>query len=254
LSRLLKQLPQLREFSYGPKGAFDAEAPFDVEQQLVEVLPQLQNLQWLQLERVGLWESPSSCASLTASRQLTALVLIECGLPAGAVQHMFGAGQQLQQLQVLEVAPPLDMYEVDYVQGTLEHNASLLQPDSLQLGPGDLKKLASCCPRLCSLRVIWCDLPGPAEGEAASEAVPLLQLTALTALRVAGQYWNDPVVEKALANMTGEVNSSLFAAATCCCLADRRTFSHIARRGCFGCSVYSCDASYFCAMFVQMTA
>jgi hypothetical protein len=61
---------------------------------------------------------------------------------------------------------------------------------------------------LRELELIWCDLPGPARGEAAGEAAPLLQLTALTALQLAGQYWNDVVVESVLANMTGAVNTT----------------------------------------------
>jgi hypothetical protein len=181
----------------------------NLEQQLVEVLPQLQQLQ---LERWMHWPSPSSCASLTASSQLTALVLKECRLAAGAVQDMFAAGQQLQQLQRLEVVAS-ETYQVDFMfdpdlQNTLKFYAELLQPDSFNLGPGDLAKLTSCCPRLRDLRLIWCDLPEPARGEAAGAAAPLLQLTALTALWVAGQYWNDVVVERVLAKMTGEVNSS----------------------------------------------
>jgi hypothetical protein len=212
---LLKQMPQLRVFSYFP--GYDREAHHDEGsdrvQQLVQVLPQRQNLQQLQLERLVEWPSPSSCASLTASTQLTALVLMECSLPAGAVQHMFAAGQQLQQLQRLEVVASEDnQAEVDHCQlgdldFALEQNTGLLQRDSLNIGFGDLAKLASCCPRLRDLRLIWCDMPGPARG-AVSEAAPLLRLTALTALQVAGQYWNNVVVERVLAKMTGEVNSS----------------------------------------------
>jgi hypothetical protein len=191
-------------------------SPVDLEQQLVEVLPQLQNLQHLQLEYLGYrgqWPSPSSCASLTASSQLTALVLVECRLPAGAAQHMFAAGQQLQQLQRLEVLASkgtqvlADHMAFPNLQNNLD-NASLLQPRSLNLGAGDLAMLASCCPRLHDLKTIWCDLPGPARGDAAGEAAPLLQSTALTALQVAGQYWNDAVVERVLAHMTGELISS----------------------------------------------
>jgi hypothetical protein len=214
---LLQQMPQLRVFSYTPLEVLEADhqwPPVDREQQLVEALPQLQHLQHLQLEYLVHWPSPSSCASLTASSQLTALVLRECRLPAGAVQHMFAAGQQLQQLQQLEVVASTDAQcDVDIefnsdLQITIEHNARLLQPDSLNLGPGDLAKLASCCPGLRNLRLIWCDLPGPARGEAALEAAPLLQLTGLTALEVAGRYWNDQAAEKVLAHMTGVLHRS----------------------------------------------
>jgi hypothetical protein len=215
----LKQMPRLRILGYGCFNAHQGN-DFGLEkQQLVEVLPQLQNLQQLQLESLLRWPSPSICASLTAHSQLTALVLMECSLPVGAVQHMFASGQQLQQLQRLEVVTSgYWQAEVDHLysplrhplelQTCLEYNASLLQADSLNVGPKDLAKLASCCPRFCELKMIWCDLPGPARGEAAGEAAPLLQLTALTALQVAGQYWNDAVVESVLAHMTGEVDSS----------------------------------------------
>jgi hypothetical protein len=217
---LLKHMPRLRVFSYTPIEGLDAVyhgAPSaGLEQQLVQVLPQLQHLQQLQLICLVHWPSPSSYASLAASSQLKALVLEQCRLPAGAVQHMLAAGQKLQQLQRFEVvASEGNQAEVDHMidpdlQTNLEYNTSLLQQDSLNLGPGDLAKLASCCPRLSDLKTIWCDLPGPAMGDAAGGAAPLLQLTALTALQVAGQYWNDAVVEGVLANMTGEVYSSRF--------------------------------------------
>jgi hypothetical protein len=229
---LLKQMPQLRMFSFRALEALEVvyeEPPPTFEQQLVEVLPQLPQLQHLRLQYSSHWPSPSRCASLTASSQLTALILLDCSLPAGAVQHMFAAGQRLQQLQWIDVMAPQaaslegNQAEVNHqfdpdLQITLDYNASLLQPDSLNLGPGDLAQLASCCPRLHGLQTIWCDLPGPARGEAAGEAAPLLQLTALTALEVAGQYWNDAVVESVLAKMTGEVNTaaSLDSTSTCC--------------------------------------
>jgi hypothetical protein len=239
---LLKQMPQLRVFSYTPTEGLDAlfdEGPqANLEQQLVQVLPQLQSLQQLQLEYLAHWPSPSNCASLTASSKLTALLLMECRLPAGAVQHMFAAGQQLQQLQRLEVIASegtqenVDHWACNDLQTSLEHNVSVLQPGSLKLGPGDLAKLVSCCPRFCELKTIWCDLPGPARGEAAGEAAPLLQLTALTALQVAGRYWNDAVVESVLANMTGEVNSSWCWLQVCClqlhlAVAGGRMFSYV---------------------------
>jgi hypothetical protein len=221
---LLLLMPQLHVFSYTPVEVFEADhewPPVDREQQLVEVLPQLQHLQDLQLEYLVHWPSPSSCASLTASSQMTALVLTECRLPAGAAQHMFAAGQQLQQLQHLEVIAAMDTRENERhqynpdLQITIEHNSALLRPDSLKLGPGDLSKLASCCPRLRDLSLIWCDVPGPGRGEAALEAAPLLQLTALTSLEVAGQYWNDQAAEKVLKHMTGVLYSSHIHVVSC---------------------------------------
>jgi hypothetical protein len=64
--------------------------------------------------------------------------------------------------------------------------------------------------------MIWCDLPGPGSGEDVLEAAPLLQLTALSALQVAGRYWNDQAAEKVLAHMTGEVNSNHSLTSLCC--------------------------------------
>jgi hypothetical protein len=205
---LLKQMTQLRVFSYAPSEARNAlyYGPVLLEHQLVEVLPQLQNLQHLQLDRLVRWPSPTSCASLAASSQLTALILIECRLPAGAVQHLFAAGQQLQQVQQIKVVAADDYQEdINHKRIEPDYKAGVLQESSLNLGPGDLAKLASCCPRLRDLSLIWCDLPGPSSGKDALEAAPLLQLTALTALQVAGRHWNDAVVESVLANMTGEV-------------------------------------------------
>jgi hypothetical protein len=213
---LLKQMPQLRVFSFTPLEPFlqepilQEDGPLiDREQQLVQVLPQLQHLQQLRLQALRHWPSPSSCASLTASSELTGLVLMECRLPAGAVQHMFAAGQQLQQLQQIEVvASDMDQDDICHLQQTLTYIAGILRPDSLNLGPGDLAKLASCCPRLRELSVVWCDLSGPEQDGAAVEAAPLLQLAALTKLGVAGRYWNDRVSEMVLARMTGGRNSS----------------------------------------------
>jgi hypothetical protein len=206
---LLKQMPQLRVFRYYPtegEGTFYDGPPSHLEQQLLELLPQLQHLH---LDCLVHWPSPSSCASLTASSQLTALLLMECRLPKGAVQHMFAAGQQLQQLQRIEaVASDVYQADVNHQWSEPEYTARLLRRGSLIVGPGDLAKLASCCPRLRDLKMIWCDLPGPGSGEGTLEAAPLLQLTALTALQVAGRYWDDRAAEMVLAHMTGEVNSS----------------------------------------------
>jgi cellulase/cellobiase CelA1 len=200
---LLKQMPKLRVFRYYPtegEGAFYDGPPSHLEQQLLELLPQLQHLQ---LDCLVHWPSPSSCASLTASSQLTALLLMECRLPKGAVQHMFAAGQQLQCIE----AVASDVYQVDvnHQWSEPQYTARLLRRGSLIVGPSDLAKLASCCPRLRDLKMIWCDLPGPGSGEGTLEAAPLLQLTAL---QVAGRYWDDRTAEKVLAHMTGEVNSS----------------------------------------------
>jgi hypothetical protein len=78
---------------------------------------------------------------------------------------MFAAGRQLQQLQRFEVvASEYAQADADFeidpegylhdLQSSVEFNASLLQADSLNVGPGDLAKLTSCCPRLCNLQTI----------------------------------------------------------------------------------------------------
>jgi hypothetical protein len=140
---LLKQMPQLRVFRYYPtegECAFWDGPPSRLEGPLVELLPQLQHLQQLQLDCLVHWPSPSSCASLTASSQLTALILMECRLPKGAVQHMFAAGRQLHQLQRIEVVAS-GTYQADVNHQwaeRVEYNAGLLQRGSLNVGPGDL--------------------------------------------------------------------------------------------------------------------
>jgi hypothetical protein len=89
---VMQHMPELRVFSFVHLDEREEPLLKGFEQQLVETLPQLQHLQHLQLEGVMHWPSPSSCAALTASSNLTALLLADCSLPSNAARHMSQQG------------------------------------------------------------------------------------------------------------------------------------------------------------------
>jgi hypothetical protein len=86
-------MPQLRVFSYAPVEGLDAFyqklPPADLEQQLVQVLPQLQNLQQLQLVCLTHWPSPSSASTNRPS--CCVLFLMMFGVARGFADWYLGA-------------------------------------------------------------------------------------------------------------------------------------------------------------------
>jgi hypothetical protein len=200
----------------------------DVDE-LLQIPPQLQQLQHLELRyitSIGLhiWDPDSaaaaaaSCAAFTASSQLTALVQ-----PAGAVQQMFSDGKQLPELRQLSVSSELytECLRSDgqYTAQDLERFA-LKQMKALGrchcLAASALGHLAGCCPNLCDLEMLWAaagsssstaggngSSSSSSSSSSVSELLPLLQLTALTRLAVAGGGWDDAAAAAVLAHMTG---------------------------------------------------
>jgi hypothetical protein len=200
--------------------------------ELLEILPQLQQLQHLELTQLlylssegqHIWDpadpvaAAASCAGFTASSQLTAPVLTDAGLPAGALQHMFPAGKQLPNLRRLAVFSEelgsLDgtryaSIRQDYTPAGIK---ALAQRDCLAVEPGVLAQLAECCPNLCELEMLWA--AGSSSSSSVSELLQLLQLTALIRLAVAGGGWDDAAARAVLAHMTGGLIVAKFA--LCC--------------------------------------
>jgi hypothetical protein len=207
---VMQHMQQLRVFSFGFNKAPE-EATGEIEAQLVQVLPQLQRLQQLQLQCLVDWPSASSCTSITASSNLTALQLMDCSLPDDAVQHMFAVGQQLQQLQRVAVGTERIIQEPEDVFGTPAAPQDQLEgvkEHSLNLGPAEISDLASCCPRLRELHTIWCQGSGQRGVTHASQLAPLLQLMGLTKLGVGGGAWTDELVETMLGLVTGAARAN----------------------------------------------
>jgi hypothetical protein len=156
-------------------------------------------------------------AGLTASSRLTCLRIESCSMTEGAtataaaaLQQVFGAGQQLPHLQtVLLAASPLPELEVlegcydrdpqDYgycigLQDLREEDVASMPKHSLVLSPGDAARIVQCCPNLRSLGAV---LVG--KGLTAAELAPLLLLTQLPCLGIAGEGCDDAVAGQVLA-------------------------------------------------------
>jgi hypothetical protein len=209
------QLPALQDLNIWDVAGFDAAAlaglqqlssltlggedctPLDMESFLAQ-LPKLQQLQHLELHDVQDEASAASYGALTSSSQLTALRMIDCSIPYGAAQHMFAAGRQLQQLQHLEVNAS-DAVHCQYALGTVERR--VMQSHSLVLGPGNLQRLVTCCPRLTQLALIW---PDNNASSAADDLGLLLQLTGLTGLTIGGAHVDTLAARHVLKHLTGE--------------------------------------------------
>jgi hypothetical protein len=158
-------------------------------------------------------------AGLTASSRLTCLRIESCSLiegaaatAAAAVQQMFGAGQQLPHLHTMLVAasplPELEVspsqtvshsrYPDEGYQDLFEEDVKHMPKHSLVLGPGDAARIVQCCPNLRSLGALVVG-----EGVVVSELAPLLLLTQLTCLGIAGGGCDDAVAGRVLARMSG---------------------------------------------------
>jgi hypothetical protein len=190
----LSDLQQLSSLTIGGEDG----TPLEVES-FLEQLPKLQQLQHLELhDVVDEASAAASYAALTSSSQLTALQLTDCSIPYGAARHMFAAGRQLQQLQQLEINASYGNH-YQYALGT--ERTEEMQSHSLVLGPGDLQRLISCCPRLKQLGLIWAD----EDARAATDDLRLLQqLTGLTGLTVGGAHVGNQAARHVLKRLTGE--------------------------------------------------
>jgi hypothetical protein len=134
---------------------------------LLSMLPELQQLQHLTpagfVEQEGAPEAAAAYyAALTASRHLTELELLTCKLPPAIVQHMFPAGRLLPRLKKLK----LSCYEGPGDPG--------LELESAE----DVRALVACCPAVEAAETLVI--------RAEVDLQPLLQLSALTALRLMG--------------------------------------------------------------------
>jgi hypothetical protein len=180
------------------------------------VLSQLQSLQHIDLhndsnephdDHLLDWDPEADqLAALASCSQLTTLKLGFRRWPAGAVQHLFSAGQQLQRLQGLSIA----------LTAKLEPGAGW------QLEPGDISCIVACCPNLrclCSRGGYWWSAVGVGR-ISTSELQQLRQLTALSTLSIASPRW---VTQAAavLADMTGgcmAVNCCMYSFGGCSAL------------------------------------
>jgi hypothetical protein len=187
-------MPQLRLLTCN--WYYNADDPWNMDE-WSKWLPSLQQLQHFELTKAKHWGgAASSCAALTASSQLTALLLSDCVLPEGAIQHMFGGGRRLPLLQRLDVG-----YSDEKEADPNYHPRKLLTPEQcgLLLGHGQVQQLVACCPGLAELSLV-----APKKGSMdCSEMQQLLQLTALTKLGVGGEWWDDAKVEEVLLQLTG---------------------------------------------------
>jgi hypothetical protein len=159
---------------------------------------QLQQLRRLELREVSEIASAADYAALTASSQLQALVLLDCGMAATAAEHMFTAGRSLPHPTQLWVSP--DRFwpaMADLADAWLEHAADL-RDCSLVVGPANIGRLVACCPALQGLGTLVLE-----DGCVASDLAPLLQLTALSWLDIGGPGC-DNAATQVLAAMTGE--------------------------------------------------
>jgi hypothetical protein len=178
LCLLLRQASALSNLSFrGDCGSFLDRAS--------GVLSQLQSLQYMHLDNASnellndhLLDWDPKAAQLVAMAncsQLTSLDLGFCRWPAGAVQHMFPAGRQLQRLQQLSIALTDD----------LEPGAGW------QLEPGDISCIVLCCPNLrclCSRGGYWWSAVRVGR-ISTTELQQLRKLTAMSTLRIASPRW-----------------------------------------------------------------
>jgi hypothetical protein len=163
-------------------------------------LSRLQQLQRLDVQANEVVEWPqlppaASYAALTASSQLTALLLTDCSMQWDAAQHMFAAGRQLPHLQQLAVAPSAYTLR-EFSDG--EYGQAALKGCSLRLQPGYAAQLAACCHNLQSLSLLWAT-----SQTSAASLQPLTTLTRLTSLWVGGDGWSTAAAEAVLSRLTG---------------------------------------------------
>jgi hypothetical protein len=137
---------------------------------------------------------------------------------AATAQQVFGAGQQLPHLQtVLVAASPLPELEVppsqtvshsrypdEGYEDLKEEDPASMPKHSLVLGPGDAARIVQCCPNLRSLGALVVG-----EGVTALKLAPLLLLTQLTCLGIAGEGCDDAVAAQVLARLTSELRACL---------------------------------------------
>jgi hypothetical protein len=165
---------------------------------LLDGLSHLQQLQRLSVDADGdrrQFPPAASYAALTASSQLTALLLTNCSMHRDAAQHMFAAGRRMPQLQQLAIAP-CDWTLHDF-SGML-HDVRTLEGYSLILQRGSAARLVACCHNLRSLSLLWAT-----PQVYAASLLPLTTLTRLTSLRVGGDGWGIVATGAVLSRLTG---------------------------------------------------
>jgi hypothetical protein len=186
----LPQMPQLQHLTWDEK---ITEGSFD----LLEItLPHLQQLQTLYLAYIYYSAGPAAFSAMTASSNLTSLVLVSCDVPAGAARHMFGAGRLLPHLQQLNIT------HNELQPGALSDGArdalDTIKDWSLLVEAGDVQRIVDSCPALQSLGTLR------VAGGSDDELLPLSQLSALTELSLSGIGWGHTVdATDVLAKMTG---------------------------------------------------
>jgi hypothetical protein len=120
---------------------------------LLRALEQMTCLRDLELSSDGIdidSTAPQSFAALTASTQLTRLVLTpddDAPLPKGAVQHMFSAGRQLPLLQHISFSPDIEDQEE-------------FESEDWCIDGADISRIAACCTGLQWLELSLCVKPG----------------------------------------------------------------------------------------------
>jgi hypothetical protein len=166
-------------------------------EQLCSMLPDLKQLQHVELSGFRHPLEAAGYAAVTASAQLTALIMTTWSPPPGAAQHMFAPGQKLTALQRLQIRVS-DEYTRSLDCYGWERHHNWIRGTSWVLEPGVVGLLVTCCPELRDLSVVWAgaDISG-------SELQQLLQLTALTRLSIGGEAWTDDTASSVLAQMTG---------------------------------------------------
>jgi hypothetical protein len=153
------------------------------DSQLLAALEQLTNLRHLELTNCQLdhgrlqWQSDSyqSFSALTASTQLTALILAEqrgLPVPMAGFDKMFAPGRELPSLKVVHL---------------VSDSRLQLQPPSGHIGPAQVARIAASCPALQELALHAVTLPG-------FDASCLLQLPP-TVTSVEGLEWVRPASE-----------------------------------------------------------
>jgi hypothetical protein len=150
-------------------------------------------------------EAAANCVAITASTALSLLSLEHCRLPAGALQHMFPAGKQLPQLQLLAIhCIPAALSDVDF---SLESDTAAVRSCSLAINADDVAQLVACCPNLRELSTLWVDGSSSSFADAAQLSRALTSLTSLTGLTklgVGGAAWDNAAAEEVVAHMPGE--------------------------------------------------
>jgi hypothetical protein len=164
------------------------------EMALLDVLPQLQQLQELQLFGVLGWpphQHTHNYAALFAASGLTALNLIHSDLDPYFGQAVFAPGVQLPLLRRLQMG----WGYWDSVQQCMDPGwEELPEHDSWPLGPGDIDGLVRCCPNVQQLWLTTVIAPG-------TPMAALMALTALTELLVGGDVIDDVVAVDVLGRM-----------------------------------------------------